>query len=142
MASWEHFVAVRHGCPNPLWRTCQVRRKARKDSCSDTDTKSESGRERKKELLKMRARCGDVYENKGPVLKTGWESWNVIENKGTYNFKTGMLLKGKDVGCRRYVVGGEEQVPGVRCQVSGFTGQDEGHLPSADCLLPTADCLG
>jgi hypothetical protein len=51
------------------------------------------------------------------------ENWgisgNVVENKGTYEFKAGMLLKRKDVGGRRYVVGGEKQGPGVRCQVVG-----------------------
>jgi hypothetical protein len=115
MASWEHYVAVRPGCPKPLSRTCQVRRKARKDSCSPTDNKSEPGRQRKKEFLKMKHRRGNVHENKGPLWKTGWKSGNIIENKGTYEFKPGMLLKRKDVGGRRYVVGGEEQVPGVRC---------------------------
>ena len=46
-------------------------------------------------------------------------SGNVIENKYTYEFKAGMLLKTKDVGGRRYVVGGEEQGLGVRFQVVG-----------------------
>jgi hypothetical protein len=38
------------------------------------------------------------------------ENWgrggNVIENKGTYKFKAGMLLKRKEVGGRWYVVCG------------------------------------
>jgi len=106
MASWEHYVAVRPGCPKPLSRTCQVRRKARKDSRSHTDSKSESGRETKKEFLKMKEQSGNVYENKGPLWKTGWQSGNLIESKGTYGLKAGMLLKTKDVGGRWYVVGG------------------------------------
>ena len=89
MASREHFVAVRPGFAKPLWRTCQVRRKARKDSCSAMDNKSEHGRERKKEFLKMKDRTGDVYEN-----------------KGTYKFKSGMLLRRKEVGGRGYVACG------------------------------------
>jgi hypothetical protein len=54
----------------------------------------------------MNDRCGDVYENKGPLWKTGRQSGNVIENKGTYEFKAGMLLKRKEVGGGRYVVCG------------------------------------
>ena len=54
MASWEHSVAVWPGRPKPLARTCQVRRNARKDSCSTTDDKSEPGRERKKEFSKIK----------------------------------------------------------------------------------------
>jgi hypothetical protein len=45
----------------------------------------------------MKQQCGDVYENKEPLWKTGWQSGNVIENKGTYKSKAGMLLKTKDV---------------------------------------------
>jgi hypothetical protein len=40
---------------------------------------------------------GDVYENKGPL----WEKWarsaNVIEKKGSYTLKAGMLLKREKV---------------------------------------------
>jgi hypothetical protein len=52
----------------------QAGRKARKDSCSPTDSKSEPGRERKKEFLKMKERGGNVYENKGPLWKTRGEA--------------------------------------------------------------------
>jgi hypothetical protein len=106
MASWEHFVAVRPGCLEPLSRTCQVRRKARKGSCSPRDSKSESGRETKKEFLKMKEQSGDIYENKGSLWKTGWQSGNVTENKGSYSLIVVMLLKRKEVGCRWYGVGG------------------------------------
>jgi hypothetical protein len=113
MATWEHFVTVRPGCPKLLWRTCQVRRKGRKDSCSATDNKSEPRRERKKEFLKMNDRRGNVYENKGPLWKTGWQSWNVIENKGTYEFKARMLLK-RQVVSRSQVVGGGRTAANLR----------------------------
>jgi hypothetical protein len=118
MACWEDSIAVRPGCPKPLWRTCQVRRKARRDSRSATDTKSEPGSERKKEFLKMNDRRGNVYENKGPLWKTGSQSGNLIENKGAYELKAGMLLKRKEVGCRPHVVGGR------RTQVSGFRSRE------------------
>jgi hypothetical protein len=41
---------------------------------------------------------GDVYENKGPLLKEWARSGNVAENKGSYALKAGMLLKTKEVG--------------------------------------------
>ncbi len=47
----------------------------------------------KSNSLKMNEQCGDVYENKGPLWKTGWQSGNVIENKGGHALKAGMLLK-------------------------------------------------
>jgi carbohydrate-selective porin OprB len=34
-----------------------------------------------------------VYENKGPLWKTGGQSGNVYEHKGSYRSKAGMLLK-------------------------------------------------
>ena len=74
-----------------------MRRKARKDSRSHTDSKSEPGRETKKEFLKMKEQSGNVHENKGSLWETGWKSGNVVENKGTYEFKAGILLKTKDV---------------------------------------------
>lgn len=70
-ASREHFVAVRPGFAKPLWRTCQVRRKARNHSCSTTDSKSEPGRKREKEFLKMNEQSRNAYENKGSLWKTG-----------------------------------------------------------------------
>jgi hypothetical protein len=42
----------------------------------------------------------DVYENKGPAFNTLGQSWNVIENKASYAFKAGMLLKRKEVDGR------------------------------------------
>jgi hypothetical protein len=61
------------------------------------DNKSAIGRERKKNSSKVKERRGNVYENKGPLWKTGWQSGNVVENKGTYAFKAGTLLKIKVV---------------------------------------------
>jgi hypothetical protein len=46
---------------------------------------------------KMKGRCGNVYENKGPLWKKPERSGNVTENKGSYAFKVGMLLKRKEV---------------------------------------------
>jgi hypothetical protein len=41
---------------------------------------------------------GDVYENKGPLWKKQRRSGNVIENKGSYAPKPGILLKTKELG--------------------------------------------
>ena len=54
----------------------------------------------------MAGRSGDVYENKGPLWKKWGLSGNLIENKGSYALKAGMLLKRKDVGGRWWVAGG------------------------------------
>jgi hypothetical protein len=43
---------------------------------------------------------GNVYENKGPAFSNAGESGNVIEKKGSYALKAGMLVKRKDVGSR------------------------------------------
>jgi hypothetical protein len=53
----------------------------------------------------MKERRGNVYENKGPLWKTGRKSGNVIEKTGTYGSKPGMLMKRKEVS-KRYVVDG------------------------------------
>jgi hypothetical protein len=63
------------------------------------DNKSATGREREENSSKVNEQCGNVYEKKGPLWKTGWKSGNVTENKGTYAFRAGILLKRKDVGC-------------------------------------------
>jgi hypothetical protein len=47
------------------------------------DKKALSESEREKEFLKMNDRCGNVYENKGALWKTGGQSGNVSENKCT-----------------------------------------------------------
>jgi hypothetical protein len=52
----------------------------------------------KKDFPKVRERRGNVYENKGPALRSPWSSGNVQENKGSYALKTGMLLKLNVVG--------------------------------------------
>jgi hypothetical protein len=49
--------------------------------------------------------CWNVVENKGPWLEVAAHSGNVIENKDSYALRTGMLLKIKEVGGRKYVVG-------------------------------------
>jgi hypothetical protein len=48
----------------------------------------------------MHEQSGYVYENKWPGFNSPTKSGNVIENKYTYEFKAGMLLKGKEVGGR------------------------------------------
>ncbi len=40
---------------------------------------------------------GNVYENKGSALHCSGQTWNVIENTDSYEFKAGMLLKRNDV---------------------------------------------
>jgi hypothetical protein len=52
----------------------------------------------------LNERRGNVYENKGLLWKTGWKSGNVIENKGTYGYNAGMLLK-RQVVSRLQVMG-------------------------------------
>ena len=46
----------------------------------------------------MQEQSGNVYENKGQGFHGPTKSGNVIENKDTYEFKAGMLLKSKVVG--------------------------------------------
>ena len=48
----------------------------------------------------MNEQCGNVYENKGPAFGSLGLSGNVIENKGSYALKAGMLVKTKEVGGR------------------------------------------
>ena len=45
----------------------------------------------------MQEQSGNVYENKGPGFHGPTKSGNVVENKDTYEFKAGMLLKTKVV---------------------------------------------
>jgi hypothetical protein len=47
--------------------------------------------------IKMKERCGDVYENKGSAFSRPRRSGNVVENKGSYARNPGMLLKTKSV---------------------------------------------
>ena len=53
---------------------------------------------KQKDSSKMQEQSGNVYENKGPGFHGPTKSGNVIENKDTYEFKAGMLLKRKVVG--------------------------------------------
>jgi hypothetical protein len=72
-------------------------------------------------------------------VKTWPRSGNVIENKGSYASKAGMLLKRKAVS--RWQVGKNRfQVSGIGCQGSGVRNENEDRLPSAFCLLLSADC--
>jgi len=56
---------------------------------------SHMGRLRKVQtsLLFLHVRCGNVYENKGPLWKRWGGSGNVYENKGSYPFKAGIYVK-------------------------------------------------
>ena len=61
-----------------------------------------TGKEETVVTLKMNERSGDVYENKGSAFHERWQSRNVIENKGSYASKAGMLCapqrRGSPVG--------------------------------------------
>jgi hypothetical protein len=48
--------------------------------------------------LKKQERGGNVYENKGSACSSPWQSGNIIENTGSYEFKTRMTLKRNDIG--------------------------------------------
>jgi hypothetical protein len=52
-----------------------------------------SEEEERKNSLKMKDRRANVYENKGPAFQGLQKSGNVVENKGSYALKPGMLLK-------------------------------------------------
>ena len=52
------------------------------------------------ENLKMKERCGNIYENKGRALETPERCGDVTESKGSYAQNAGTLLKGKGVSCR------------------------------------------
>ena len=68
----------------------------------------------------MKEQGRNVYENKGSAFH-GWEkAGNVVENKGSYALKAGMLVKRKDAGRRWYVVGGRWGRAGFRSQDSGL----------------------
>jgi hypothetical protein len=72
---------------------------------------------KQKDSSKMQEQSGNVYENKGPGFHGPTKSGNVIENKDTYEFKAGMLMKTKEVDGSWYVVGGEERPDlGFRCK--------------------------
>jgi hypothetical protein len=47
------------------------------------------------EDLKMNEQRGNVLENKGVLFHSSWQSWNVLENKGSYAQNAGMLVKTK-----------------------------------------------
>jgi hypothetical protein len=53
------------------------------------------GGERKKNSLKLNEQRGNVYENKGPLWKTDWQSGNVTENKASYALKSGNVVEKK-----------------------------------------------
>jgi hypothetical protein len=70
---------------------CHAGPKVRKLTQRATDNKSGVAGEARKNSLKLTEQRGNLYENKGPLWKTGWQSGNVVENKGTYDFRAGML---------------------------------------------------
>jgi hypothetical protein len=43
----------------------------------------------------MNEQRGNVLENKGVLFHSSWQSWNVLENKGSYVQNAGMLMKTK-----------------------------------------------
>ena len=57
----------------------------------------DSEKQRKRILKKVNKRTWHVYENKGSVFHRLRRSGNVIENKGTYPYIPGMLLKIHDL---------------------------------------------
>jgi hypothetical protein len=82
------------------------------------------GESNKENSPKMTERRANVYENKGPVFHRLHRNGNVTENKCSYGFNTGMLLKTKEVdgrwgraGFKIPDSGGRKA--GVRCEVSG-----------------------
>ena len=50
------------------------------------------------EDLKLKEQYGNVNENKGSVFSGPEQSGNLIENKGIYALKAGMLLKTHEIG--------------------------------------------
>jgi hypothetical protein len=66
-------------------------------------------------------------------------SGNVIENKGSYASKAGILLKRKVVSCRQ-VVGGMRYVVGGRWYVVG--GASRSLNRQLDAPRPTTECAG
>ena len=58
----------------------------------------------------MTGRFGNVYENKGPAFSNPAQTGNVIENKGCYALKPGMLLKRRWFVCGRWYVGQRDSV--------------------------------
>jgi hypothetical protein len=139
------------------------------DSCRHQLVNSSCGSRKRtnleKKSLKMNELCGNVYENKGSLLKEWRRSGNVIENKGTYGLKAGIVLKLQVVsvwwvGKNRFQV---SRVSGARCHIriqepgyrrekggTGYRGRGKGLLlncglsiaflllVTTDCLLPTA----
>ena len=47
--------------------------------------------------LELKARCGNLYENKGSLFRRRMRSGNVIENTDSYSLKAGMSLKKQHV---------------------------------------------
>ena len=93
MASREHLAAM---LPRPPIRSrkCPKRgEKPGKTLAFKGTTSPCSDEKEKKNSLKVREQCGNVYENKGSVFHGTVKSGNVIENKGSYALKAGILLK-------------------------------------------------
>jgi len=72
-------------------------------SAPQTRSPSQPGKAREN-YLRLKERCANVSENKGSGLETPAQSWNVIENKGSYSLAAGMLLKINVVNVRKFPV--------------------------------------
>jgi uncharacterized protein with von Willebrand factor type A (vWA) domain len=64
---------------------------------------------------KMNEPSANVTENKGSDSEDRVETGNVIENKGSYVYKAGIPLKGKEIRGRQVVGGGEVPHPAFDC---------------------------
>jgi len=68
----------------------------------DSDIASDNSQSmRVVEDLKLNARCGNVIENKGSRFEHREQTRNTTQNKRGYTLIAGMLLKRKELGCRR-----------------------------------------
>jgi hypothetical protein len=68
----------------------------------DSDIASDNSQSaRAVEDLKLSEKHGNVYENKGSRFEHREQSRNTTQNKGSYTLIAGMLLKRKELGCRR-----------------------------------------
>ena len=97
MDSWEDLAAMLPRGPNPLPKVSRAGPKGRKICWFKVGNWSVLGKELGKELLRLKERCGNVYENKGSAFHRRERSGNVIENKGTYSLKAGISLKTQHV---------------------------------------------
>ena len=93
MALEKDLVTARPRGPDPLSIAVEAGQEAQESLWFQAGSKSEHGTETDKESLKVKERCGNVYENKGSAFHRSARSWNLIENKDTYTSILCMLLK-------------------------------------------------